>query len=177
MPEPSAEKPPPAIDPREPVMVGTITGASGLIGAVKVESQTDSPHRFSPGATLFLGDKPVKVTASHRTNRSVVVKLEHVNDREQAAALRGTVLTVPPSDLEPLPEGSYYYYEIIGIGVWDEHGTYLGKVAEIISTRGNDVYVARGPDGADVLIPALADVLLEIAPEEKRMVVRLPEGL
>ncbi len=163
--------------PGEPVIVGTITAASGFAGAVKVESQTDSPHRFSPGATLFLGDKPVKVTSSHRTNRGLVVKLDHVSDRAQAEALRGAVLTVPPGDLAPLPEGSYYYYEIIGIGVWDEHDTYLGKVSTIISTGGNDVYVARGPDGAEVLIPALADVLLEVVPDEKRMVVRLPEGL
>ena len=177
MPEPPADKPLPAKDPDDQVLVGTITGPSGLAGAVKVETQSDSPIRFSPGATLLLGDTPAKVTSSHRYRRGLVVKLDHVNDRDQAEALRGTVLTVPPGDLEPLPEGSYYYYEIIGIGVWDEHDAFLGKVSEIISTGGNDVYVARGPDGREVLIPALENVLLEVLPGEKRMVVRLPEGL
>ena len=177
MPEFSADQRRPATDAGESVVVGMITGASGLAGAVKVEPLSDYPHRFSPGSTLFLGDVPAKVTSSHRSGRGLVVKLEHVSDRDQAAALRGAVLTVPPDDLQPLPEGSYYYYQIIGIDVWDEHEEYLGKVLEIIATGGNDVYVVRGARRKELLIPALADVLLEVAPDENRMVVRIPEGL
>ena len=109
--------------------------------------------------------------------RGLFVKLDIVNDRAQAESLRGTELTVPPDHLQPLPDGSYYFYQIIGIDVWDEERGYLGKVTEILKTGANDVYVARGPEGAEVLIPALADVLLEVRPDENRMVVRLLEGL
>ena len=174
-PEPLAEQTRPDSD--DAVGVGVVLGASGLRGAFKVESLTDYPDRFSPGSTLFLKGKPAKVISSRRSKRGLVVKLDLVNDRTQAESLRGTELTVPPDHLKPLPEDSYYFYQIIGIDVWDEDRGYLGKVTDILRTGANDVYVASGPDGAEVLIPALDDVLLEVRPDENRMVVRLPEGL
>jgi len=174
-PEPLAEQTRP--DSSDAVVVGVVLGASGLRGAFKVESLTDYPDRFSPGRTLFLKGRSVKVMSSRRTRRGLVVKLDLVNDRTQAESLRGTELTVPPDDLQPLPEDSYYFYQIIGMDVWDEDRGYLGKVTDVLRTGANDVYVARDPEGAEVLIPALEDVLLEVRTDENRMVVRLPEGL
>ena len=174
-PEYLAEEPRP--ESGDSVVVGVVLGPSGLHGAFKVQSHTDYPDRFSPGSTLSLKGRPAKVTSSRRSKRGLIVKLDLVNDRAQAESLRGTELTVSPDHLQPLPEDSYYFYQIIGIDVWDEERGYLGKVTEILQTGANDVYVARGPDGAEVLIPALADVLLEVRPGDNKMVVRLHEGL
>ena len=120
---------------------------------------------------------PAKVISSRRSGGVLVVKLDRVNDRTHAESLRDAVLTVPPEDLEPLPDGSYYHFHIMGIEVWDEDGRRLGTVRSILSTGSNDVYVVRSADGRELLVPALKDVLLEVNPAESRMVVRLPEGL
>lgn len=164
-------------DSDDAVVVGVVLGPSGLHGAFKVESLSDFTDRFSPGSTLFLKGQPAKVTSSRRSKRGLFVQLDVVNNRTQAESLRGTELTVSPDQLQALPQDSYYFYQIIGIDVWDEERGYLGKVAEILQTGANDVYVTQGPDGAEVLIPAIANVLIQVRPGENRMVVRLPEGL
>ena len=78
-------------------------------------------------------------------------------------------------DVDSPPQGSYYHYQIIDMDVLTEDGSPLGQVAQIIPTGSNDVYVVRDGEGNEMLVPALADVLLEVDPERGRMVVRLPE--
>ena len=87
-------------------------------------------------------------------------------------------LTVPPEELEPLPSGSYYHYQLIGLEVHDETGSRLGTIVEVIFTGANDVYVVR--DGKrETLVPALVDVIVSVDTELEcnKMVVRLPEGI
>lgn len=104
-----------------------------------------------------------------------MVKLDAVGDRTTAERLRGKELTVPRASVMPLPEGTYYHFQLLDMAVWTDQGEYLGEIKEIFSTPGNDVYVVRGPGGREVLVPALQDVVIEVRPQEKRMVVRLPE--
>ena len=73
------------------------------------------------------------------------------------------------------PPGSYYHYQIIDMDVLAEDGSSLGQVVQVLQTGSNDVYVVRNGQGNETLVPALADVLLEVDPERGRMVVRLPE--
>jgi 16S rRNA processing protein RimM len=74
-----------------------------------------------------------------------------------------------------LPEGVYYHYQIIGLGVYTVDGDYLGKIMSIFETGSNDVYVVRGED-KEYLIPAIKDVIKEIDLEAKKMIVKLMEA-
>ncbi|HOO41898.1 MAG TPA: ribosome maturation factor RimM, partial [Syntrophales bacterium] len=69
-----------------------------------------------------------------------------------------------------------YWRDIIGLDVVTETGQPLGKVQEIFPTGSNDVYVCRNGD-KEILLPAIADVIRKVDLREKRMVVRLLEGL
>mgnify|MGYP001293777796 CR=1 FL=1 len=159
------------------LIVGRITGPWGLLGDVKVEPSTDFPQRFSPGSVLLLEGRPTHVVRSRNHKCAVVVKLDLVNDRTQAESLRGKLLAVSRDEAAPLPEGTYYHFQIVDLGVWTDGGEYLGEVKEVLSTGANDVYVVRDAGKKEVLIPALEDVILEVKLNEGRMVVRLPEGL
>ena len=105
----------------------------------------------------------------------MVVRLDTVGDRTTAETLRGSHLAVAREDVDTAPPGSYYHYQIIDMDVLAENGSSLGQVVQIIPTGSNDVYVVRDGEGNETLVPALADVLLEVDPERGRMVVRLPE--
>lgn len=146
-------------------------------GYLKVEASTDFPERFAPGSVLYLGDQPTVVQRSRSTKGRVVVKLDVVDDRTQAESLRGRLLTVPPDQLKPLGEGSYYHFQIIGIGVWSDQGEFLGTLTQILSTGSNDVYVVTGDSRKELLLPAIAESILEVDLRENRMTVRVPEGL
>ena len=159
------------------VVVGRIKGPWGLRGDLKVEALTDFSARFSQGSLLYLDGQPVRVQRSREVKGDFVAKLDVVDDRTQAEALRGRLLTVPQHELNPLPKGSYYHFQVVGMAVWSESGEYLGEVKEILPTRGaNDVYLV-GEGRSELLVPAVDEVVLEVDPQENKMTVRLPEGL
>jgi len=84
------------------------------------------------------------------------------------------------ASLEVLEEGVYYWSDLIGLSVFTVDDTYIGRVTSIIQTGSNDVYVVTNDDGekpADILIPALEWVVLDIRLDQKIMRVDLPEGL
>ena len=152
-------------------------GAWGLHGDLKVEPLTDFPLRFSSGSVLTLQGQPTRVERCRSVRGGLLVKLDLVKDRTRAESLRGQLLTIPQHQVSSLPEGSYYHFQIIDIGVWTEQGECLGDVKEIITTGSNDVYVVRAKGRKELLIPALEGVILEVNLGENRMTVCLPEGL
>ena len=161
----------------EPIAVGRIRGGWGLRGDLRVELLTDLPSRFAPGSVVYLDDRPVCVERSRASKNGLLVKLDIANDRTAAESLRGRVLTIPQRDIKPLPDGSYYHFQIVDMGVWSDQGEFLGTVKEILSTGSNDVYVVQEEGRRELLIPALADVVVSVDLGENRMTVRLPEGL
>ena len=154
-----------------------ITGSWGTQGDLKVEVLTNFLDRFSPGSVLYLDGHAARVVQSRRRGTGYVVKLDLVNDRGYANSLRGKHLTVPEDELKQLPTDSYYYFQLIGMGVWDEEGEFLGDIREILSTGSNDVYVVQDTSGKEVLLPAVKSVVLQVDSRQNRMVVQLPEGL
>ena len=159
------------------VVVGRIVGAWGLRGEVKVQTHTDNPKRLSVGGRVFLSGRPTTIERAARTKAGLRLKLDLAGDRTQAEELRGLLLTVPRADVAPLPEGSYYHFQIIDMDVLSEDGEPIGRVGEILATGSNDVYVVKDSGRKDVLIPAVAGVVLKVDPDQNRMIVRLPEGL
>jgi 16S rRNA processing protein RimM len=157
-----------------PVTVGRIVAAHGVRGEIKVEPLTDFPQRFAKNATLYIDDAPVRITASRVQGRIFTLKLEGVDTRTAAEALRGKELTVPQT--EALNAGRFYQHDIIGLDVVDAHGEALGRVADVLATGANDVYIVRG-DRGELLLPAVDEVIKRIDLTERRVVVELLPGL
>jgi 16S rRNA processing protein RimM len=78
---------------------------------------------------------------------------------------------------DPLPAGVYYHSQILGLEVVEVGGRGLGEVSEILETGGNDVYVVRTANGAELLLPAISSVILDIDLEAKQIRVAIPQGL
>jgi 16S rRNA processing protein RimM len=104
------------------------------------------------------------------------VQFEEVRTREEAEALVGAVLTLPRSEAPPLPEGSFYQVDLVGLRVETGEGEPLGDVAGILETGGVDVLVVRR-GGGEWLLPAARAFVLAVDLPGRRLVVRLPEGL
>ena len=86
------------------------------------------------------------------------------------------MITVPPEAVPQLPEGEYFHFQLLGIKVLTEEGEELGRISDILETGSNDVYVVNGPTG-EVLVPALADVIVKVDLDQGIMEVNLPDGL
>jgi 16S rRNA processing protein RimM len=167
------------VEPAEDwVLVGTIAGAFGVRGEMKVQLATDFPDRFKPNLTLYVGEehRPMIVSGSRPIGDRVAIKLADVTDRDAAQAMFSVPLYIRRADVVPLPDGHYYHDEIIGLRVVTTGGEALGTVVEILATGSNDVYVAREGE-REVLIPALKDIVKDIDVPGGTMVVEPIEGL
>lgn len=164
-------------EPEGKVLVAVIAAPHGIDGAVSAEAYSDNPRRFAAGAELATasGEKLRIVSASPHKGR-LLLHLSGVEDRNAAEKLRGLRLYVDESEVEPLPEGSWYWFQLLGLTV-KEKGRVLGEIVEILPYTANDVYVVQRENKKDLLIPALKDVVKQVDLDAKVMEVELPAGL
>lgn len=121
------------------------------------------------GADIWLDgtSTATRVDRIETGGRTLVVYLEGVVTREAAEAMVGRYLEMPPHEL---PEGAYYWDDLIGLEVHDPRGHVVGKLVEIFRAGENEVYRIVGPAG-ERLVPALKSVVLEIDLAGGRMTV------
>ncbi|MBI4506566.1 MAG: 16S rRNA processing protein RimM [Chloroflexi bacterium] len=160
------------------VAVASVQGAWGLGGHVRVALLTDFPERLAAREQLYLGQsfRPVYVEEFAIHGRSAVLKLREVDSPERAAGLRGQVLYIGDDDLAPLPEGTYYWHQIIGLEVRTTDGRSIGRVVEILRTGSNDVYVVREGE-REVLVPAIESVVRSIDVRAGLLVIEALPGM
>lgn len=166
---------------REPALpefliVGRIVAPWGIRGEVKVEVETDFPERFSPHKQVYIDGIPFKIESCHLHKQHLIVKLATIDSIEAAEKLRRQDLTIPRSELHPLPEGQYYTFQLIGLKVVTTEGDSLGRITDIMATASNDVYIVEGKRG-EILIPAIEDVVKSIDLEKGKIVIEAIEGL
>lgn len=167
--------------PSEPeyLIVGEIIRPHGVRGEVAMKAVTAYPERLSEIETLYVGEDftPYRVKRARHHRAGMLLLFESIADRDQAEELRGQTVYIHIDDAIPLEEGEYYLYQLEGIRVVTDKGVELGELTDYIETGANDVYIITTPDGGEVLIPAIPDVIQKIDLEEHTMTVRLLEGL
>lgn len=158
--------------------VAQVLAPHGVNGEIRCAVLTDFPERFRKTRLLHVGESyvPFQVESARLSKGGLLLKLREVESREDAAALRGQVLFVPVAEAMPLPKGSYYWHEIIGLEVRTADGRSLGTVAEILETGSNDVYVVRD-GGHEILVPAITEVVRDVDIVRGVITVDLIEGL
>jgi 16S rRNA processing protein RimM len=164
------------------VIVGKVARPQGLMGELRVQPLTDNPQRFELGKKMTIrssdGEEREVTLVKVRPGRGhLVVLFAGCSTRTQAEPLVGGTILVPVEEMPALEEDRYYHHEILNMKVFTAgDGVCLGEVREILETGSNDVYVVRG-EGQETLIPATAEVILEVDVKGKRMLIRRVEGL
>jgi 16S rRNA processing protein RimM len=159
--------------------VGKIRRPHGVSGEVLVEVFTDFPERLVRGKNLFVGaskDKLV-IRSSRGHADGILLAFSGFDSPESIGQYRNQLLYVAGTDLPELPEGEYYYHELLDLSVVEESGRELGRIAEIIETGANDVYVVVDETGRELLIPVIPDVIRDLDLEARVVTVRLLPGL
>lgn len=161
--------------------IGRITKPVGFKGRFKIVSYINSPQVLDSIQDMYVkcrDREPVlyRVKYVKFTRKYINLELEGVEDEEAVRRLIGCQVLVPADRLEALPEGEYYWRDIIGLEVFTVDGTKLGEIETIFETGGNDVYVCTGGE-REILLPAIDDVIKEIDFEKRIMIVELLEGL
>lgn len=167
------------------IPIAKIVGAHGLHGTCKVYCYDECGEIFGTGRDIFVKTAD-GVLLSYEIDwvkphaRTFLLALKGITDRNHADKLIGCDIMIDKSNLAELPAGTYYWHDLIGLSVFTIEGSFLGRLAAVMPTGSNDVYVVRMPEQGkkeEILIPALASVVVEVNLAESRMLVDLPEGL
>jgi 16S rRNA processing protein RimM len=168
-----------ARQPGEYLVVGRVVRPHGVRGALLIEPLSKIIDSLEPGSRVFLGEgnRSVELISSAYHQGRLRVSLRGVDDRDQAEQFRGMEVKIRTSQAAPLDEDEYYYWQIIGLQAVLESGEALGEIVDILETGANDVYIVRRLDGEELLLPAIASVILKVDLEAGTITVRLMPGL
>ena len=166
----------PSALPDDAVEVGRVLDAWGVKGWLKVLPHSSEPEslldarawflqapeaRFRPGFSAFKGTVSVQLSECKLHSDSVVAKVEGLDDRSAAEALKGARIFLPRSAFPDTAKDEYYWVDLIGLDVVNREGVNLGQVRDLMATGPTSVlvvaYEAAGDDGqprpAERMIP------------------------
>jgi len=130
-----------------PIVVGRLGAVYGIKGWLKVNSFTEEPESIFSYTPWFIQQKgawrEVQLSSWKRHNNGLICKLEGVDTREDAQALTGIDIAANSEKLPELPQGEFYWRDLIGCTVVTTKGYQLGEVTELMETGSNDVLVVN----------------------------------
>lgn len=161
---------------------GKIVNTHGLRGEVKIVPWTDTPDTFEDIPYVFIkkksGEEKLTVKSVKYQKGNIIVKFAEINSIEDAEKYRNAVLLVDRSVMPELPEGSYYITDLIGLPVYEmTDGRLLGTIQDVYSTPSNDIYEVKREGQKPLLIPVIDDIERIIDLDNKKVTVKLLEGL
>ena len=163
---------------KEFLEAGKIVTTHGIRGEVKIMPYTDTPELLAEFDRLFMGRNKDEVTIvrSRVFKNMVIAKIEGVDTPEDAEKLRNKLLYMHRDDLE-LGEDTYFIQDLIGMEVRDaDYDELYGVIDDVMQTGANDVYVVKSAD-KELLVPAIADVVISTDIDGNVMTIRPLDGL
>ena len=152
---------------------GEIVSTHGIQGEVKILPWADSPEFLLSFRTLYLKGQPYTVQSSRVHKTCVLAKLQGIDNPEDATLLHGQVVCIDRSQVK-LPKGTVFIADLIGLPVMAD-GVEIGKITEVLTLPGNDVYVVKGQH--EYMIPAVQEYVEPLDISEGCVKVTLIEGM
>lgn len=163
----------------EYLTIGHILRPHGVRGEMVVEIEPRYADLLAEVETVYLGDEAAahELTGARWHRDRLLIQIAGCDDRDLADQYRGQMVRIEKEEIPPLPPGTYYWNQILGLSVVTDAGEPLGTISDILETGANDVYIVTNAAGQQLLIPAAPGVVHHVDLDAKQMIVHLPEGL
>lgn len=163
------------------IEIARIVKPLGIRGEVKIFSLSRTPYNLEKYKTFHVVDQENhydELTVEHFrvSSNSAVLKFVGFDSREEVEVYRDCALMIHNDQLPPMDEDEYLIRDLIGMEVISDEGEKLGNLEDVWELPANDVYQVKNGN-QELLIPAIADIVLNIDLERRRIVVSLIEGL
>jgi 16S rRNA processing protein RimM len=155
-------------------IVAEILRAHGHRGDVVARPLTDYVGTLTDAVRIYLGQEasePLIIQKIRLHKGNYLLKLEGVDDMNDALALKGQKICLPKEELTPLQEGEYFLHDLVGLTVLDHLGNEVGPVEAIMETGGPQVLTGPGQDGKEFMIPFSPGTIDEV--DLKKGTIRL----
>lgn len=154
------------------LVIGKIGSTYGIKGWLKIVAYTEFAASVFEYKTWYIenptGWQPIKVESGKPHGKGIIAKLEGYDNPEVARLLSGKKFAIFKNQLPALQRGEYYWSDLIGLIVIDQHNEILGQVIYLLETGTNDVLVVKGI--TEHAIPYLpGDVITSVDLENKEI--------
>lgn len=160
--------------------VGQIVNTQGLKGDMRIYPLTDYKERFEELDWVYIGDDlntKYEIEKVRYKNNLAIIKIKGIDDVNQVERLKNKYLTIPRENARQLEEGEHFIADLIGLEVYTVDEKYVGIVEDIIQTGANDVYLIKGEDNREILIPAVKQFVPKINVPDKKIIIDPIEGM
>lgn len=156
------------------VDMGYIKGVFGVKGWVKVHTSTEYPDSLLDYPQWRLcKDKDIRtvtVAESKINGHELQVRFTGIDDRDQAALLRGYTIQIERAQFAQTTDNEYYWTDLIGLSVVNREHLNLGTVSTLMETGAHDILVVDGSFGRK-LIPFVAHFIDEVSLDQQQILV------
>lgn len=135
------------------IALAAVAGAHGVRGEIQLKLFTDSIDNLKRHDVLFVGGVARRLIDVKLSGRTSIARFEGVSDRNEAEALRGSLVEVERDALPPLDEGEYYHADLLGLPAEDRDGRRVGVVMAVENYGAGDLLEIEAADGKRSLIP------------------------
>ena len=156
------------------IEAGVITNTHGIRGEVKIEVWLDSPEFFKKFERILIKGKEYKILSSYIQKGLIIAKLDSITNIDEAIPLKGSTVYIYKADAK-LKDGAFFLCEVIGADVFDESGDKIGVLKEIYESPAAPIFIVSGAE--DHMIPAIPEFIMSTDVENKKIIVRLIEGM
>lgn len=159
------------------IRLGTVTGAHGVRGQVKIRSFTANPEDLTAYGPLSdeTGEKAYSIAVTGAAGGQLIASIEGVSDRNAAESLKGAGLYIPRSALPEAGEDEFYYEDLLGMRVVTESGEAFGTVESVNNHGAGDVIgIALEAGGSESYVFTRA-LFPHVDPQARRLTIAPPE--
>ncbi len=158
--------------------IGKIVNTHGLRGDVKVVPWADYPEIFEEISFVYTKDEKRFLIKSVKYQKdNVILKLEGINSIEEAERLKNSVIYSRRDTMPELENDTFFVADLINLDVVDENDVKIGKISDVFTAGGADVYTVKRNGKKDLLIPALKENIIKIDIPEGVVKINIPDGL
>ena len=160
--------------------IGQIVNTQGLKGEVRVYPYVDDINRFDELENFYLDknfNQEFEVERVRYKGNMVIMKIKGVDSVEMAERLKTKNLYVSRENSVDLDEDEFFIADLIGLDVFTVAGEKVGTLKDVLQYSGNDVYVVKGDNDKEYLIPSTLKFVPEINIEEKKMIIDPIKGM
>jgi 16S rRNA processing protein RimM len=146
---------------------GRVGRPHGLDGSFYVTGPR--PRLLTVGTTVAVAGRTLEISRRAGTDERPIVRLQGVEDRSAAEALRGLVLTVESGEAPVLAEGEWWAHELEGCEVVDGDRLF-GVVSRLIELPSCEALEVKREEGEEpLLVPMVKDAIRRVEPSERRI--------
>lgn len=158
------------------ILVGVVAGAHGVRGELKIKSFTASPRAIAAYGPLGdrTGTRSFRLKLRGAVRGLLIARIDGIDDRDQAEALKGLELYVDRAVLPKPKRGEWYLADLIGLAAVGLDGTAIGTVKAMHNFGAGDVVEIERADGPALLLPFSKRIVPEVDIDAGRIVVDPP---